>query len=139
MHPERLAESHEARRQSKRQSSQAGSREPARSQGGDFDGERPHCGSRKASAGFPLRLEHSTRFPSVRVSTLSDFHSDEPPEIARCYGKSVTPKAITHVFSRTIKPDVKLILDTLAAGGDPEEVMLLGLKKIGGGDGNGQT
>jgi len=59
-------------------------------------------------------------------------------EIARCYGQSCNAKAITNQFHRTIKPDVKLIMDTLAAGGNPEDVMLSGISKIGGG-GNGQA
>lgn len=65
---------------------------------------------------------------------MSMIHLD----IARCYGKSVTSKAVRHVFSRTINPDIKLILDTLAARGDPEQVHLSGFGKISDG-GNGQT
>ncbi len=51
-------------------------------------------------------------------------------EVARCYGRSVTGKAVHHFVDRTVKPDVKLILDTLAAGGNPEEVQLSGIAKI---------
>jgi len=53
-------------------------------------------------------------------------------EVARCYGKSCNAKAILNLMDRTIKPDVKLILDTLDAGGNPEDVMLKGIAKIAG-------
>jgi hypothetical protein len=35
-------------------------------------------------------------------------------------------------MDRTIKHDVKLILDTLDAGGNPEDLMLKGIAKIAG-------
>jgi hypothetical protein len=54
-------------------------------------------------------------------------------EIARWFGKSVTTKSIIHVFERQVRPDVKLILETLKAGGDPEELPLAGIAKISGG------
>ncbi|CAL3970304.1 unnamed protein product [Diplocarpon coronariae] len=54
-------------------------------------------------------------------------------EVARCYGKSVNGKAIRNFYHRTVKNDVKLVLDTLAVGGDPEEVQLSGIVKIAGG------
>lgn len=58
-------------------------------------------------------------------------------EIARCFGKSVTAKSIMNIFDRQVRPDVKLILETLQAGGDPEELPLIGIAKISGG-GKGQ-
>jgi len=54
-------------------------------------------------------------------------------EVARCYGKSVNGKAIRNFYDRTIKHDVKAVLDTLEAGGDPEDLQLSGIAKIGGG------
>jgi len=69
-----------------------------------------------------------------------EAHIDVFAEVARCYGRSVTAKAIHHFIDRTVKPDVKLILNTLAAGGNPEEVQLSGIAKIGGAkSGNGQN
>jgi hypothetical protein len=56
-------------------------------------------------------------------------------EMARCFGKSVTPKALMHVFSRGIKPNVKLILEALEAGDDPEKVELVGVSSTGAGQG----
>ncbi len=53
-------------------------------------------------------------------------------EIARCYGNSCNAKAIRNQFNRVVKPDVKLILDALEAGNDPEKIMLKGIAKIGG-------
>jgi hypothetical protein len=55
--------------------------------------------------------------------------------MARCFGKSATSKSIMHIFARSIKPDVKLILETLEAGGDPEELQLSGIAKISGSKG----
>jgi hypothetical protein len=37
-----------------------------------------------------------------------------------------------------VRPDVRLILETLNAGGDPEELLLAGIAKISGG-GKGQA
>ncbi|KAE9364597.1 hypothetical protein N431DRAFT_447767 [Stipitochalara longipes BDJ] len=51
-------------------------------------------------------------------------------EIARCFGKSITTKSIIDVFHRQVRPDVRLILETLKAGGDPEELLLAGIAKI---------
>ena len=67
---------------------------------------------------FPLVFQHSI---------------DVLPEVARCYGKSVNGKAIRNFYDRTIKHDVKAVLDTLEAGGDPEDLQLSGIAKIGGG------
>ncbi len=55
-----------------------------------------------------------------------------PTEIARCYGNSCNAKTIRNRFDRVVRPDVKLILDTLKAGGDPERVTLNGIAKISG-------
>ncbi len=59
-----------------------------------------------------------------------------PPEIARCYGQSVNAKSIINIFSRTIRPDVKIIHEALAAGGNPETLALSYLK--GGNSSNGK-
>ncbi|CZR56747.1 uncharacterized protein PAC_06636 [Phialocephala subalpina] len=58
-----------------------------------------------------------------------------PPVTLSCCSSAV---AIRHVFNRTIKPDVKLILDTLAAKGNPEKVMLVSLQKLAGSDGSSE-
>ena len=68
------------------------------------------------------------------LSSLFFQHSiDVLPEVAHCYGKSVNGKAIRNFYDRTIKHDVKAVLDTLEAGGDPEDLQLSGIAKIGGG------
>ncbi|KAG4439123.1 hypothetical protein IFR05_005410 [Cadophora sp. M221] len=58
---------------------------------------------------------------------------DALSEVARCYGQSVNGKAIRNFFDRTVKHDVKAVLDTLKAGGDPEDLQLSGIVKLGGG------
>jgi hypothetical protein len=60
-------------------------------------------------------------------------------EIARCFGQSCNAKAIRNFFDRTVKPDVNLILDTLDAGGNPEDVMLDGIFKIATGKSQSQN
>ena len=60
-------------------------------------------------------------------------------EIARCFGKSVTVKSILNVFDRQVRPDVRLILETLKAGGDPEQLMLIGIAKISGAKGQNSS
>ncbi|KAK0124024.1 hypothetical protein ONS95_009010 [Cadophora gregata] len=67
----------------------------------------------------------SISFPCLCIDVLL--------EVARCYGKSVNGKAIRNFYDRTIKHDVRAVLDTLEAGGDPEELQLSGITKIGGG------
>jgi hypothetical protein len=71
-------------------------------------------------------------------STSTTFHLpllhivDGFAEVARCYGQSCNAKAIQNIMDRTIKYDVKLILDTLDAGGNPEDLILKGIAKIAG-------
>ncbi|TVY51666.1 hypothetical protein LCER1_G004683 [Lachnellula cervina] len=43
-------------------------------------------------------------------------------EIARYYGADANRKSITNVFTRLIRPDVKLLNDTLDAGGNPKSI-----------------
>lgn len=77
-----------------------------------------------------LHSYFSFYFSALSIDVLS--------EVARCYGKSVNGKAIRNFFDRTVKHDVKAVLDTLKAGGDPEDLQLSGIVKIGGGT-KGQT
>jgi hypothetical protein len=72
------------------------------------------------------------------MSAVYEAAIDIPAEIARCFGKSATAKSIMNIFDRTVRPDVKLILETLKAGGDPEKISLAGIAKISGGS-KGQT
>jgi hypothetical protein len=69
----------------------------------------------------------------LSMSAVSEAAIDIPAEIARCFGKSATAKSIMNIFDRTVRPDVKLILETLKAGGDPEKITLAGIAKISGG------
>ncbi|KAH8782157.1 hypothetical protein BGZ57DRAFT_926143 [Hyaloscypha finlandica] len=70
----------------------------------------------------------------VGVTLIENVRDGKPgKQIARCFGKSATAKSIMHIFDRTIRPDVKLILETLKAGGDPEKLSLAGIAKISGG------
>ncbi|KAK0124023.1 hypothetical protein ONS95_009009 [Cadophora gregata] len=47
-------------------------------------------------------------------------------EIARCYGGDATESAIVNAVKRQVRPPVKLVLETLAAGGDPADLDLPG-------------
>jgi hypothetical protein len=69
--------------------------------------------------------EHNISSPSLHF--VNGF-----VEVACCYGKSCNAKTIQNIMDRTIKADVKLILDTLDAGGNPEDLMLKGIAKIAG-------
>jgi hypothetical protein len=69
----------------------------------------------------------STAFSLLRLHFVDGF-----AEVARCYGKSCNAKTIQNIMDRTIKPDVKLILDILDAGDNPEDIMLKGIAKIAG-------
>jgi hypothetical protein len=53
-------------------------------------------------------------------------------EVARCYSKLCNAKTIQNIIDRTIKHNIKLILDTLDAGGNPEDLILKGIAKIAG-------
>lgn len=49
---------------------------------------------------------------------------DITAEIARCYGAPTKGKDVRNFLDRTVKPDAKLILDTLAVGGNPLDIEL---------------
>ncbi|TVY14217.1 hypothetical protein LARI1_G006633 [Lachnellula arida] len=49
-------------------------------------------------------------------------HIDVILEIARYYGADANKKSITNVFARFVRPDVKLLNDTLDAGGNPKSI-----------------
>lgn len=100
-----------------------------------IEGVRPGNPGKGQDLCRTFHFKHTAHFLSFFLSSSLFFqHSiDVLPEVARCYGKSVNGKAIRNFYDRTIKHDVKAVLDTLEAGGDPEDLQLSGIAKIGGG------
>lgn len=68
-------------------------------------------------------------------NALINIHS----EIARCYGAPTKGKDVRNFYDRTIKHDVKLILETLEAGGNPLNIELTYFARKPGGAPKGQN
>jgi hypothetical protein len=49
-------------------------------------------------------------------------HIDVIPEITRYYGADANKKSILNAFQRYVKQDVKMLNDTLDAGGNPKNL-----------------
>ncbi|CZT02253.1 uncharacterized protein RCO7_11042 [Rhynchosporium graminicola] len=77
---------------------------------------------------------NQTLDPKEAVLTENGKTDRSGTKVARCYGKSVNAKAIRNFYDRTIKHDIRAILNTLENGGDPEELQLCGIAKISGGN-----
>lgn len=93
-------------------------------------------GSGKGTAASSFS-KHVTRFHSVFQASWSLGRIlIFAIEVARCFGESCTKKAIEHRLANQIKPNVKLILQALQEGHNPEEIPLIGVPI---GAGNGQT
>ena len=58
------------------------------------------------------------RFPGTSFWS----HIDVLLEISRYYGADANKKSIQNVFTRFVRPDVKLLTDTVNAGGNPQNI-----------------